>query len=76
MSKACCSISGLAREGQELVKPQIVKLDETIQQLQTRIIELEVETVPSTLQEVHDQREETAKNTLIRIRSLTSNANS
>jgi hypothetical protein len=49
-----------------------VKLVETLQQLQTRITNLEAQTIPSTPQEVHDQREETDKNTLIRIRSLTS----
>jgi hypothetical protein len=49
-----------------------VNLDESIQQLQVRITELEFEAVSSTPQEVHDQREETTKNTLIRIRELTS----
>jgi hypothetical protein len=33
---------------------------------------LEVQVVPSTPQEVHDHREETAKNTVIRIRDLDS----
>jgi hypothetical protein len=47
-----------------------VKLIETIQQLQARIIELETQAVLSTLQEVHDQREETNKNIVGRIRSL------
>jgi folate-dependent phosphoribosylglycinamide formyltransferase PurN len=49
-----------------------VKLVETLQQLQTRITNLEAQTVPSTLQQVRDQREETTKNTLIRIRTLAS----
>jgi hypothetical protein len=49
-----------------------VKLAETLQQLQSRITELEAQTVSSTPQEVHDQREETAKNIVARIRSLTS----
>jgi hypothetical protein len=33
---------------------------------------LEAQTIPSTPQEVHDQSKETAKNTLIRIRTLAS----
>jgi hypothetical protein len=65
-------VSGLAWEGQEPVEYQIVKLDETIQHLQTRITELEAETVTNTSQEVHEQTEDTAKNTLIRIRALAS----
>jgi hypothetical protein len=50
----------------------VVKLAETIQQLQVRITELEAQAVSSTPQEVHDQREETAKNTVVRIRALAS----
>jgi folate-dependent phosphoribosylglycinamide formyltransferase PurN len=54
-----------------LVEAQVVKPADTLQQLQTRITDLEAQTVPSTPQEVHDQREETVKNTLIRIIILT-----
>jgi hypothetical protein len=49
-----------------------VKLVETIQQLQVRITYLEVQEVPRTPQEVHDQRKEATKKTIIRIRALTS----
>jgi hypothetical protein len=48
----------------------VVKLVEKIQQLQVRIIELEAQEVPSSPQEVCDQREETAENTIVRIRAL------
>jgi hypothetical protein len=48
-----------------------MKIIEAIQKLQARITELEVQEIPSTPQEVRDQREEAAKNTVIRIRSLT-----
>jgi hypothetical protein len=58
VSKACRSVPGLAQEEQEPVEAQIVKLAEIIQQLQVRITELEAQTVPSTPQEVRDQREE------------------
>jgi hypothetical protein len=62
-------VPGLAQE--EKFKAQVVKLTEIIQQLQVRITELEAQAVPSTPQEVCDQREETYKNTVVRIRSLT-----
>jgi folate-dependent phosphoribosylglycinamide formyltransferase PurN len=52
-----------------------MKLDEAIQQLQARVTKLELQAVPSTLQEVHDQREEAAKSTVERIRVLTSECN-
>jgi hypothetical protein len=61
MSKECKSVPGLVQEEKELVKAQVVKLAKTLWQLQARIIELEAQTVPSTLQEVSDQREETSK---------------
>jgi hypothetical protein len=63
---------GLAQEEQELVEVQIVKITEVIQEIQARITELEAQTVPITLQEVRDQREETAKNTIESIRALAS----
>jgi hypothetical protein len=63
-------VLGLAQEEHESVECQVVKLTETIQQLQSRIIELEIQEVPSTLQEVCDQREESTKNAVVRIRAL------
>jgi hypothetical protein len=72
VNKACRSVPGLAQEEQESVEVQVVKLAETIQQLQVRIMELEIQAVPSTPQEVCDQREEAAKNAVVRIRALTS----
>ena len=63
---------GLTQEEQELVEVQVSKLAETIQQLQARITELEVQAVPSTPQEVHNQREEAAKNVVVMIRELAS----
>jgi len=41
VSKSCHSMLGLAQEEKELVEAQVVKLVETLQQLQARIIELE-----------------------------------
>jgi hypothetical protein len=50
----------------------VEKLAKTIQQLQVRITKLEVYAVSSTSYEVHDEREESTKNIVIRIRSLAS----
>jgi hypothetical protein len=62
---------GLAQEEQESTKAQVVKLGETLQKLQDRITKLEAQTVPSTPQEVRDQREESSKNTVSSIIALT-----
>jgi uncharacterized membrane-anchored protein YhcB (DUF1043 family) len=49
---------------------QVMKLAEAIQQLQQRVAELELQIVPSTLQEVRDQREATAWSAVERIKAL------
>jgi hypothetical protein len=48
------------------------KLTEAIQQLQVRVMELEIQEVMNTPQEVHDQREEASKNAVQRTRALAS----
>jgi hypothetical protein len=48
------------------------KLSESIQQLQARVMELQIQVVPSTPQEVRDQREETTRNEVEIIKALTS----
>jgi uncharacterized protein YoxC len=65
-------MSGLAQEESESIEMQVGKLVEAIQQLQARVAELEIQEVPSTLQEVWDQREETARSAVERIRALAS----
>jgi hypothetical protein len=72
VSKALRSVSGLAQEEHEAVEVQVMKLVEAIQQLQERVTELEIQVVPSTPQEVRDQREEAAKSAVERIKALTS----
>jgi len=52
------------------VEIQVGKLVETIQQLQQRVAELEFQAVPSTPQEVRDQREETVLSAVHRIKEL------
>jgi hypothetical protein len=49
---------------------QVGKLAKGIQQLQARVEELQLQFVPSTLQEVRDQREETTSNAVKRINAL------
>jgi chromosome segregation ATPase len=63
---------GLAQIEEETTESQVGKLTEAIQQLQARVAELELQAVPSTLQEVRDQREETARSAVERIRALAS----
>jgi hypothetical protein len=72
VSKELHSVSGLAQEEQESVEIKVVKLVEAIQQLQARITEMEIQEIPSTPQEVHDQMEEASKSAIGRIRALAS----
>jgi hypothetical protein len=65
-------VPGLAQEEHEEVEVQVMKLAEAIQQLQARVMELELHAVPSTPQEVRDQREKAAKSAVERIKSLAS----
>ena len=48
-----------------------MKLAEVIQQLQQRIMDLELQNIPQTPQEVHEQREITTQSTVERIKALT-----
>jgi hypothetical protein len=50
--RALRSVTGLEKMEEDPVESQVVKLAEAIQQLQQRIAELELQTVPSTPQEV------------------------
>jgi chromosome segregation ATPase len=70
VARALRSMSGLAQMEEETTESQVGKLVEAIQQLQARVAELELQAVSSTLQEVWDQREETARGTVERIRAL------
>jgi hypothetical protein len=47
-----------------------MKLAEVIQQIQQRVMELELQTIPQTLQEVSDQRELDAQSVVKRIIKL------
>jgi hypothetical protein len=51
-------VTGLEQMEEDPMENQVVKLEEAIQQLQQRVVELELQIVPNTPQEVRDQREE------------------
>ena len=48
-------MTGLEKKVQEPIECQVMKLAEVIQQLQQRVMELEIQIIPQTPQEVHDQ---------------------
>jgi hypothetical protein len=54
VTKALLSMSVLAQEEPESMDMQVGKLVEAIQQLQARVEKLEIQAIPSTLEEVHD----------------------
>jgi hypothetical protein len=61
-------MKGLEPQEEYWVENQVEQLMEDIQQLQQRIAYLEIYTVPSTQQDVRDQREATARSTVERIK--------
>jgi uncharacterized protein YaaN involved in tellurite resistance len=60
VNKALRSVTGLEKMKEDPMENQVANLVEAIQHLQQRVVELELQTVPSTPQKVRDQREETA----------------
>jgi hypothetical protein len=52
VTKELRSVLGLAQIEEDIVESQVEKLIESIQQLQASMEELELQVVPSTLQEV------------------------
>jgi hypothetical protein len=55
VNRAFHSVTSLEQKREEPFERQVMKLVEVIQQLQQRVMELELQTIPSTPQEVHDQ---------------------
>jgi uncharacterized protein YaaN involved in tellurite resistance len=49
------SMTSLEKKAEEPLDHQVMKLAEFIQQLQQRVMDLEIQIIPSTLQEEHDQ---------------------
>jgi hypothetical protein len=52
VTRELCSVSGLTQIEEDIVESQVEKLDESIQQLQARVVKLELQSMPSTPQEV------------------------
>jgi len=65
------SVTGLEQKEKEPIECQVMKLAEVIQQLQQRVVDLELHTIPQTPQEVLDQREIISWSTIERIKALT-----
>jgi hypothetical protein len=63
-------VTGLEPKEEDQGESKVVKLVEAIQQLQQRIAYLKLQTIPSTSQEVRDQREETTRGVVHRIKAL------
>jgi hypothetical protein len=70
VTRELCSMPGLAQMEEDPTKSQVGKLIEAIQQLQARVAELELQAMSSTPQEVRDQREETPRSAVERIKAL------
>jgi hypothetical protein len=68
--RALCSVKVLEVETEERVLQQVAQLKEVIQQLQQRIADLELCTMPEAPQDVRDQREATARNAVDKLKSL------
>jgi hypothetical protein len=71
VTRALCSVSGLTQMEEETNESQVGKLVETIQHLQARVVELELQAVSSTPQEVRDHRKENSRSVVERIKALT-----
>jgi chromosome segregation ATPase len=71
VNRAFLSVTGLEQKAEEPLDHQVMKLAEVIQQLQQRVMDLELQIIPSTPQEERDQREITARGTVERIKELT-----
>jgi hypothetical protein len=63
-------MTGLEQKVEEPIERQVMKLAEVIQQLQQRVVELELQAISSTPREEHDQREVNARSTIERIKAL------
>jgi hypothetical protein len=57
---------------QDCLPQQVTQLEEVIQQLQQRIIDLELCTMPETPQEIRDLREAISQSAVARLKNLAS----
>jgi hypothetical protein len=70
INRAFFSMIGLEQKVEEPIECQVMKLAEVIQQLQQRVVEIEIQAILSTPQEERDQREVNAQSIVERIKSL------
>jgi hypothetical protein len=70
VNKALHSVSVVEIKAEDRVTQQVEQLEEVIQQLQQHNADLELHTVPETPQDVKDQREETARSAVERLKAL------
>jgi hypothetical protein len=68
VNRALCSVTVLEVKAKDRVPQQVAQLEEVIQQC---ITDLKLCAVPETPQEIRDQREETARSTVERLKALT-----
>jgi hypothetical protein len=70
VTRSLRSVLSLAHMEGESAESQVGKLAKAIQQIQARVIELELQAMSSTPQEVWDQREEATRSVVERIKAL------
>jgi hypothetical protein len=70
VNRALHSMTGLGPNEEDRVEHQVEQLTEAIEQLQQRITNLELLTVPDTPQDVRDQRDATARSAVERIKNI------
>jgi aspartate-semialdehyde dehydrogenase len=70
VNKAFLSVTGLEQKAKEPLYCQVMNIAEVIQQLQQRVVDLELQIIPHTPQEEHNQQEITAQSTVERIKAL------
>jgi hypothetical protein len=70
--KALRSVTIIEVKMEDRLPQQVTQLEEVIQQLQQRITDLELCTVPETPQEIRDLREATARSAVDRLKTLAS----
>jgi vacuolar-type H+-ATPase subunit D/Vma8 len=55
VNRSFLSMTGLEQKAEDRIEHQVMTLAEVIQQIQQRVMDLELQTIPQTPQEVRDQ---------------------
>jgi hypothetical protein len=75
VNMALLSMTVIEVKAEDRVPQQVEQLEEVIPQLQQRIADLELRTVPETPQDVRDQREATTRSAVERLKAITLDCN-